>query len=60
MNKHEASPNDIRSLSNDVLEIAHAGLKGEISGEAWQRLIAGGLMLRKLAGIEMPWEHSEK
>jgi hypothetical protein len=50
----------IRVLSDSVLEVAHAGLKGEITSEGWQTLIAAGLTLRKLAGLPPPWADGEK
>jgi hypothetical protein len=55
MNKHDASPDDIRRLSDDVIQTANYALKGEVTSEGWQVLITGGLMLRRLANLPPPW-----
>jgi hypothetical protein len=53
MKPHNAD--DIRHLSDSVLNIAHTAMDSAIDDYAWQTLIAAGLELRRLANLPPPW-----
>ena len=47
----------VRRLSFEIMAMAQglAGIHGLLSEENWQRLIDGGLLLRRLANLPPPW-----
>jgi hypothetical protein len=53
--KLDTSKEAVRRLSDDVLCIAQAMPMGA-TDYAYKRLLSAGLVLRRLAGVPMPWE----